>query len=496
MSSLKYQVISGATWMIGMRFALNLTGILSTLILVRFLTPDDFGVVALAGSAYAFLALLGQLGFDAALIHKRDVTADHYNSAWTANILIGLTISLGTFAVAKPAALFFDDPRIEYVVYAFSLLSLAKGFENIGVVNFRKNLQFRGDFFYFVIPKLAGVSVGVATAVILKSYWALVAGMIASQTATLLYSHFSQPFRPRFSTSRIRELFGYSRWILTTNGLGYLSGNGVEIVLGKLRGTDAVGIYGIAQQIASLPSNELLAPINRALFPGFATVSDDPARLSRILSRVIAITALISIPAASGIVVLSQLLADVVLGGDRWGEVGPLLGVLGLTGLVEAMGSALNPVLLARGQPKVLTTAKVLQLVVVLPAVFVLVPLLGVTGVGYASLCGSLVTLPVLLEFVRRDIGFGWQALMVSVWRPLLASIVMAIGVTGCEQLLVQALGETVWVLAALIGIGIVLFVLSVWALWALAGFAEGPEREALEGLRRLISTFRGGGPR
>ena len=106
------------------------------------------------------------------------------------------------FVVAKPAAWFFEDARIEYVVYAFSLLSAAKGFENIGVVNFRKSLKFKGDFLYFVIPKISGVIAGVTAAFILRNYWALVIGMVTSQVSTLLYSHFSQPFRPRFSLSK------------------------------------------------------------------------------------------------------------------------------------------------------------------------------------------------------------------------------------------------------------------------------------------------------
>lgn len=470
-----------------MRFAVNLTGMVSTFILARLLTPDDFGVVALAGSAYAFFGLLGQFGFDSALIHNQSADDEHYHSAWTANILVGAFISAMMFVVAKPAAWFFDDPRIEYVVYAFSLLSLAKGFENIGVVNFRKSLQFRGDFLYFVIPKLAGVIVGVSVAFVIRNYWALVIGMVTSQVATLLYSHFSQPFRPRFSLSKISDLFDYSRWIVITNGLRYLSTNGIDILLGKLRDASAVGIFGIAKQIAFLPSNELLAPVNRALFPGFASVSDEPDRLCRILSRVIAVTALISIPAAFGIVVLAQLLVDVILG-DKWHDVGPVLGVLGIAGLVIAMRSALGPVLMARGLPKALTMANVAQLIVILPAVLVLVPRMGVVGVAYASLGSAMVTTPTLLTAVKRDIGFGWGELGRCVWRPFVAGCIMAAIVDLCQPWFVAQLGESFWSLLCLIGIGAIVFAGCLWCIWAMTGFADGAESEILQQVRQRLS--------
>src|SRR5690606_11066933 len=97
----------------------------------RLLTPEDFGLVALAGSAYVFLSLFGQFGFDIALIQHQNPDRSHYDTAWTSNILVGVVVALGMAVIAAPAAALYRDPRIEHVVYAFCLLSLAKGFENI-----------------------------------------------------------------------------------------------------------------------------------------------------------------------------------------------------------------------------------------------------------------------------------------------------------------------------------------------------------------------------
>lgn len=488
MASLKRKLVEGAAWMIGMRLVVNLLGFVSTVFLARLLTPADFGIVALAGSAYAFFSVLGQFGFDSALIHYKDPSVEHYNTAWTANILVGLSISAMMFVVAKPAAWFFEDARIEYVVYAFSLLSFAKGFENIGVVNFRKSLQFRGDFLYFVIPKIPSVVVAVSAAFVLRNYWALVIGMITSQVVTLLYSHFSQPFRPRLSLSKFGDLFGYSRWILLTNCLEYLSNNGVEVFLGRMKDAAAVGIYGIAKQLAYLPSNELLAPVNRALFPGFASVSDDPARLRNILSRVLAITALVSIPSAFGILALANSLVLVIFG-EQWREVAPVLSVLGIAGVIAALRSALGPILLARGNPRVITTANVVLLLVTLPTVIVLVPKIGIVGVAYAGLAGSIITMPILLTAVRRDIGFGWWALASCVWRPVIASVLMAAAVYHAQLAILVSEPVGPLVLIELVAIGVVVFSVALLAIWAASGFPAGAEKVVLEQIYKRLGA-------
>lgn len=486
MGSLKRKTVEGAAWMVAMRVCVNLIGLLSTVILARLLTPGDFGVVALAGSAYVFISVLGQFGFDSALIHHQAPTDEHYNSAWTANILVGLLISAIMFAVAKPAAWFFGDPRIENVVYAFSMLSLAKGFENIGVVNFRKSLRFKGDFLYFVLPKLPSAIVAVAVAYFLRSYWALVMGMVTSQTLTLIYSHIAQPFRPRFSLKKFGDLFGYSRWILISNGLNFLSNNGVEILLGRIKDASAVGIFGIARQLAYLPSTELLAPINRALFPSFATVSKEPKRLRNILSRVLGTTAMISVPSAFGIYALADILVPVIFG-EQWRDAAPVVAVLGFAGVIVATRSALGPVLLACGNPRLLSHATLGSVVVTLPTAALLIPLLGIVGVAYATLLGSLLTVPMLLSGVRREIGFGWRDLVACVWRPLTASALMAVVLLQVQPALVDHGGAVPLVLFELVALGAVIFSTSLLAIWVAAGLPVGAEKELWELIRGRI---------
>lgn len=476
--------------MVAMQMTVNLLGICSTVVLVRLLTPEDFGIVALASSAYAFFVLFGQFGFDMPLIQRQDVDRSHYDTAWTANILVGAFTAIAMISVARPVSLFFQDQRVEYVIYSFSLLSLAKGLENIGIVNFRKQLAFRGEFLYFVLPKLTSLFVGVTAAFILRSYWALVIGMISAQIVALLYSHFSQPFRPRLSLSRFSELFGFTRWILGMKILRYLNISGIEIILGRFSGPAAVGLYGIASQVAHLPSTEIAAPMKRALFPSLATISGDRERLRSAFVKVYAVTLLFAVPAAFGIMAIADSFVHVLFG-DQWAQSAPILAIMALVGLVEVVNLLGEPVLIARAALRPLFLALAGHTVILLVSAILFISAHGVIGAAYAMLVSSLVAMPLYIFATKSEIGFRLGELGRYLWRPLIASILMAIAVKQLESKLVGAEEPTIPILFALVGTGVVAYPVLLLLLWAASGRPAFPELTVIDMAKAFVNSRR-----
>ena len=115
--SQNHKFINGALWMIAMRWMMRLFGILSTIILARLLTPTDFGIVALALIVVGLLEVLSWTAIDLALIQKQETTREHYDTAWTVQILQGLFIALLLVGVSPYAASYFDEPALIHVVY-------------------------------------------------------------------------------------------------------------------------------------------------------------------------------------------------------------------------------------------------------------------------------------------------------------------------------------------------------------------------------------------
>ena len=181
-------------------------GLVTTLVLARLLAPADFGIVAMATSVIALLEILAGFSFDIALIQKQDAEERHYHAAWTLNFLTYAAMALLMVLVAAPVATFYRELRVEQVLYALSFGVFVVGFENIGTVAFRKELQLRRDFNFLLAKKLAAAVVGITVAVAFRSYWALVAGIVTSRLVGVVLSYVVHPFRPRPSLNGSREL--------------------------------------------------------------------------------------------------------------------------------------------------------------------------------------------------------------------------------------------------------------------------------------------------
>src|ERR1043165_9830156 len=121
MAGIHRNLLYGSALMIAMRWTTRLLGLISTLILVRLLTPDDFGVVAMAMVIVGLLEVFTHTSVDLALIRDRDPSRAHYDTAWTLEILQALALAAVLVVVAPWSARFFADERVTLVIYALAL---------------------------------------------------------------------------------------------------------------------------------------------------------------------------------------------------------------------------------------------------------------------------------------------------------------------------------------------------------------------------------------
>src|SRR6185503_346011 len=149
----------GSSWMVAMRWAVRGIGLISTMILARLLTPQDFGLVAKAMLVIGMLEIMAETGQRLAIIRHSQPTRGHYDTAWTIGLIVNGTLALAMFAAAPLAELVFHEPGAVPVVRILALRTLLNGLENIGTIDFRRNMQFGKDFQYNIITKLLSFAV-------------------------------------------------------------------------------------------------------------------------------------------------------------------------------------------------------------------------------------------------------------------------------------------------------------------------------------------------
>lgn len=138
----------------GLRISVRAIGFISTIVLARLLTPEDFGLVAIIMSFFALIDVIGDFGFDTVLIQRQNATVDDYNTAWTFNFVFGFILCSIVACLSGGVADFYENHKLQPIMLILSLLFLFNGIQNIGVVDFRKNFSFDKEFKLQIIPKL------------------------------------------------------------------------------------------------------------------------------------------------------------------------------------------------------------------------------------------------------------------------------------------------------------------------------------------------------
>jgi PST family polysaccharide transporter len=482
----------GAAWMILMRVVERGLGFVSTLLLARLLVPADFGLVAMAMSVFALLEVLGSFSFDMALIQNQQAERKHFDTAWTLAVIYGVVSGMGLVALAWPAATFFGESRLVPIFFALAAGGLVQSFKNVGVIAFQKELDFRKEFNFRAARKLVEFTVTITLALWLRSYWALVIGALSGRVAGTAISYLIHPYRPRLSLASVRELWSFSAWMLVNNIIVYAAVSGYDFIIGRVAGSRSLGLYSVAYEISNLPTTELVMPVSRAIFPGFAKLSHDRQGLENALLNAASLVALVTFPLGAGIAVLAEPAVRLILG-VKWLEAIPLIQILAVYGIIRSAHAGTGPAYIAIGAQRAIAMINLPHLVVGWPLIVLLVPELGLIGAGYAVLTASVVGTSINLYLSRRLLAVPTRKLAACFWRPFVAvSAMVAVELAMLHRWPLEATvgGLLVQTLLFVVA-GATVYIGVVMALWLASGKPAGGEQIVLaQVLRRSCLMF------
>lgn len=486
----------GAVWMLLFKLVDRTIGLVSTLILARVLNPQDFGIVAMATSFIGMLELLGAFGFDTALIQRRDTDPTHYNTAWTFNVIVSSIVGTLLIALSIPISHFFNRPSLAWVICVLAVGSIAQGFENIGVVAFRKDMNFRKEFVFLTAKKLISFPITIVLAFVLRNHWALVISMLIGRLFGVWMSFRVHPYRPTFSLAATRDLMNFSKWLLLTNFLSFLRTRMSDFIIGRVSGAQALGLFSMSYDLANMPGTELVAPINRAVYPAYARIAGDRLALQREYLYVMGTICLLAVPAVAGIAATATLIVPVILG-PKWLEATNVLKLLAFFGVSQVIQSNAYSVYLALGRADMFARLNGLHVIALAIGLVVLVPIYGLIGAAVAMLLTAAIMLPVTLAVILRTLQLPVARFLQALWRPLAGSTALFVVVDAfCRAVPAGVSGPVlVGCLLAAILLGIATYILVVALLWVAAGKPTGSETSAVsaarQGWSRIAGMFR-----
>ncbi len=486
--SLATRTAKGAGWLIGWRLASRLLGIVNTVVLVRLLLPADFGLVALATSFSFAIDGLSYIGVQDALIREPILDRTLYDTGFTLNMLRGCLTALIIVACAWPAARFFGDARLATIFLALALGLFMSALENIGTIDFQRDLTFGKQVQIQFVPRVAAIIASIACAVVWQSYWALVTGILVMRGMRLIFTYVIHPYRPRISLRAWRRLIGFSAWSWALSMASLLQNRSDTIILGGYLNPTAIGVYSVGSEVGSLPSSELMEPISRALYAGFSSARRTGDGVASAYIRAIALLVLLTLPASAGVALVARPMMHLVFGA-RWDAAVPLVQLFAFIGMFRISGAVSAVLLTAEGLVARAFRVELVSAVLRVVLLLALVPRFGLLGAAGAVAVIALVEEVYYLVITFRHTGLRPRDLALGLWRPALAAGVMALVLLdlGLDQPLDRGLAWNIVTLAGTVLLGALVYGGTLLLAWLASGRPRGAETYVLRMARQAI---------
>lgn len=438
-TKLSDRAIKSSAWLFGIRATVHACLMLQVVVLVKFLSPEQFGIVGIALLCLSMLKTFTEGGMDLALIQRQDDIQMYLPTAWTVQVIRGVFIASMLFLLAPYCCQFFNQPEATQFIQAFGIPVLIAGFMSIGIVEFKKQVQYQKLVAFEVVPAILSFVITILIAYQFHTIWAILIGRIAESVAKVVISFQIHPFRPRLEINRahFRDLFGFGKWIYMSSILLFLLNQGDNIVVGRILGASWLGFYQFAFRIAKLPVTEVNSTLGQVLFPAFSRLQNDVPRLKSAYFRSLTIILTLTIPFALGIFVIAPYAIPVFLG-DEWAPAVQLVQIFSLLGLLVSVGSTTGNIFKAVGRPSYTTLSQFCRAVIMFTAMLPLMQWRGAVGAAYAVVLSELAVGGFLLMAVASLLHASLRDFLRCCACQLAAALLMVLGVHFTGQQLGQ----------------------------------------------------------
>jgi len=460
--SLRARVLSGFRWTASVRLISQLITWAITIVVIRLLSPADYGLLAMATVFVALLSMFSDLGLGQALVQSAEVSDATLRRVFAAVIVIHAVLAVVLALAAPLIAAFFGEPAVTPVVQVLSVQFVIAAFGVIPDALLQRRMEFRRRSLVELTAAVAGALSTLALALLGKGVWALVAGSVATQLIRVAGLNMAAPSvpRPEFSMLGVRAYFRFGGHITLTQLLWFVTTQADVFIAGRWLGKEAVGVYSTAMHLASLPSQRISGLINQLAFPAFSRMQDDRRRVGANTVLGMRILALIGFPVFWGISSIAPEIVGVILGAKWLAAIVPLQ-LVSIVMPIRLLAYFVPTAVQGLGRSDVLLGNAIATAGIMLVAFPVGVQW-GLLGLSLAWVVGAPLVFAISMSRSLPVLGKSWSELVAALAPSAGAGCLMYFAVALARELF-AAQGASL--LAILICVGVVSYSTTTWFL-------------------------------
>lgn len=460
--SLGEKFLSGFRWVAAARLAGQLISWGGTLLVMRMLAPNDYGLAAICFSIVTIAAAISEFGFGAALVQAKTLEREQIRSVFGAAMLFALFSAGVMILVAPLLGGFFRAPEAVPLIRVSALCLLLAPLAMLPDAFLKRGMHFRGASMVDLVSGVCGTLCTLILAWNGAGVWALVLGPLAGVfvRVSLLNLFFPYPAWPSFRLKQAWELIVFGGNVAMSRLASHIFGQSDVLIAGRILNKGALGEYAVAIHLAGLPVTKVMGIVNQVAYPAIAQLNREGGDARTSLLEGLRLFSYALIPALWGVAVVAPALVRVLIGPAWEGAILPLQ-IVCIASPLRLISVLMSTAVQGMGRPDI-DLKNTITGVIVLPACFLAGAFFGAVGLAMAWLIGLPILILINLQRAKTTLNVTISSVLAAIASPAACAAFMVV----CVWLLSRVLGDqanSFAGLAAMVTCGVVCYVTVLW---------------------------------
>lgn len=408
------------------RFAGQMISWLITILVMRLLSPEDYGIAAMGATLITLISLISEFGFGTAVVQAKEISREQCASVFGAALIFGLCAFAVVMLLSPLVSTFYNDERVSKVIQLSGLTFLLASLSTIPDAMLRRQLNFKTLSLIDFGATLVGSAVTYTLALLDFAYWSLILGPLAYSACRTIALHgvVSERVFPSLRIGLAVSLIRFGGQVAIARLAGYAVTQSDIIFAGRFLGKEALGLYTVALDLALMPINKVMSIVNQIALPALAKTSRErPEAQGDELLAGLRLVAYVIFPCLWGIAAIAPWLLPALLG-DKWLPAIAPLQIVALALPMRVVSNFISTATVSFGRADIEIKDK-LTSALVFPLSFFIGVQYGVVGLA-AAWCAALpISLLINLRRTRVAFGIGTLEVLGSLFKPCLLSAAM-----------------------------------------------------------------------
>ncbi|NQX90099.1 MAG: lipopolysaccharide biosynthesis protein [Halioglobus sp.] len=431
--SIKERAVRGSVWAAGGGYLSRLFSLFIFALLARILSPEEFGLMAVAGVFVALGQTITNPGLSQAIVNiesiSESVTGTAFRTSLALAVAVAAVLSLGAFLLLP----YYGDTEIRNLILVMSPILIIGVFPMVPQALLAREFRFKQITVAIAAANILGGIAALVAAVSDLGVWALVIQQYVTAVCTLVLMMKLSKWRPAggFSKSHLSNLLAHGGHYFGIGLVGFANRRLDDALVGFVFGIPALGIYVIAKRVLKMLTELLIQPLSGVSLSVFARLEGDKEAIRSAYSRIVTMTSVFSVPIFIGFIAISR---DFILlaFSDKWEMAIEVLQLLCLAGLFRGVTYFTVPLLTAIRRGKLAFALHLSNTLGNFIAYLIFIPF-GLIGIGMGFSSRALVFFVVSLLVVRAVLGVSMPQLFRQLVPVVLSAMIMSavLTVTG-----------------------------------------------------------------